>query len=148
MNEDHTFSMEEAVAELRRQQERLDAVRSQVRDMKSKVISKDGAITVTLDGQGEVSAIAFNTAKFRRMAPTELGAALVDVIRQARTQSREQMMSAYRPLIPEGLGLDDLFSGKGNLNRMFDDAVRKAHDVLADGPAGDLRRAGTKQGRI
>jgi DNA-binding protein YbaB len=146
MTADPTFSLAEATAELRRQQERLDAVRSQMRDIKSKATSKDGAITVTLDSRGEVSSIAFNTAKFRRMAPAELGAALVEVIRQARTQSREQVMSAYSQFIPGGLGLEDLLSGKGNLNRMFDDAVRKANDVLAHGPAGDLREAGTKQG--
>ncbi len=31
-------------------------------------------------------------------------------------------MSAYRSFIPVGVGLDDLFTGKGNFNRIFDDA--------------------------
>jgi DNA-binding protein YbaB len=133
------YSLAEATAELRRQQERLQAVRSRVREIKTKVMSKDGMITVVLDGRGDVSSIAFNTAKFRRMAPAELGAALVQVIGQAKAQAREELVSAYRPFIPAGLGLEDLMAGKGNLNRMFDDAARKAEDALAHGPGGDLR---------
>ncbi len=62
------------------------------------------------------------TGRRRRMAPAELGAALVETIGQARAQSREQVMSAYRSFIPAGVGLDDLFTGKGNFNRVFDDA--------------------------
>jgi DNA-binding protein YbaB len=141
MTGDNNFSFTDAVAELRRKQEQLQTVSSKLRETKTKVRSKDGAITVTLDGSGEVSSIDFNTTKFRRMAPAELGAALVETIRQARAQSREQVMSAYRSFIPAGVGLDDLFSGKGNFNRAFDDAVRRADDILAHGPAGDLRQA-------
>jgi hypothetical protein len=103
-------------------------------------------ITITLDGGGDISSIDFNTVKFRRMAPAELGAALVDTIRQARAQSRKEMLTAYRPFIPSGVGLDGLFDGKANVSGIFDDAVRKANDILAHGPAGDLRQAGEKRG--
>ncbi len=146
MTESINFSAAEATAELRRQQERLQAVRSRLREVKTKVRSKDGMITVTLDGRGDVSSIAFNTAKFRRMAPAELGAALVETIRQARGQAHEQVASAYRQFLPSGLGLEDLLSGKGDLNRMFDDVVRKANDIMAHGPAGDLRQAAAQRG--
>ncbi len=145
MSFDGNYSLEEATAELRRQQERLQAVRSRLDEVKTKVMSKDGMITVTLDSQGSVSSIAFNTTKFRRMAPAELGAALVQVILQAQTQAREQVMSAYRGMMPSGLGLDGLLSGKGDFNSMFDDAVRRADNMLAHGPAGDLRQAAAKR---
>ena len=79
-------------------------------------------------------------------AYASLGAALVDTIRQARKQSREQMMSAYRSFIPAGVGLDGLFEGKADVSGIFDDAVRKANDILARGPAGDLRQAADKRG--
>ncbi len=146
MTADAGFSLTEAISELRQQQEKLQAVSSQLRETKTKVKSKDGMITITLDGSGEISSIDFNTAKFRRMAPAELGAALVDTIRQARAQSRDEVMKAYRSFIPSGLGLDGLFEGKANVNRVFDDAVRKANDILAHGPAGDLRQAAEKRG--
>jgi DNA-binding protein YbaB len=146
MSSGGSYSLTEATAELRRQQERLQKISAQLRETKTKIKSKDGMITVTLDGRGELSSIAFNTVKFRRMAPAELGAALVQVIGEARAHARDQIMSAYRPLIPSGAGMDDLLAGKGNLNRMFDDAFRRAEDMLAHGPGGDLRRAATTPG--
>jgi DNA-binding protein YbaB len=146
MTDNVTFSLEEATAELRRQQERLQGVRSQLRDAKSKLTSKDGMITVTLDGRGDISSIAFNTAKFRRIAPAELGSALVEVIGRARQQAREQVAEAYRSFIPAGLNMEDLLTGKADFTAMFDDAVRKANDIMAHGPAGDLRQAADKRG--
>lgn len=146
MTAEFSFSMTEAISELRQKQERLQAVSSQLRETRTKVKSKDGMITITLDGSGEITSIDFNTVKFRRMAPAELGAALVDTIRQARTQSRKEMLNAYRSFIPSGVGLDGLFEGKADVNSIFDDAVRKANDILAHGPAGDLRQAAEKRG--
>jgi hypothetical protein len=70
----------------------------------------------------------------------------VETIRQARAQSREQVLNAYRSFIPAGSGLDDLFAGKRDFSRAFDDAVRRANDILAHGPAGDLRRAAEQRG--
>jgi DNA-binding protein YbaB len=145
MSQDGPYSLAEATAELRRQQERLQAVSTRLEEVKTKVMSKDGMITVTLDSQGSVSSVAFNTTKFRRMAPAELGAALVQVIKQAQTQARDEVMSAYRSFLPSGMGLDDLLSGKGDFNSMFDDAVRRAENMLAHGPAGDLRQAAAKR---
>ena len=148
MTADTNFNFNDAVAELRRQQERLQTVSSKLQETKTTFRSKDGAITVTLDGSGEIASIAFNTAKFRRMAPAELGSALVETIRQARAQSREQVLKAYRSFIPARSGLDDLFGGKRDFSSAFDDAVRRANDILARGPAGDLRRAAEQRGGI
>jgi DNA-binding protein YbaB len=144
------FSLDEAVAELRRQQQRLMAARASLQDVKSKVTSKDGMVTITLDARGEISAIAFNTQKFRRMAPAELGAALVEVIGKARTQARERVADAYQSFIPPnlGLGLEDLIAGKGDLNAMFDEAVRKANDIMAQGPGADSRGTSGRAGNV
>jgi DNA-binding protein YbaB len=146
MSANGPYSQAEATAEMRRQQERLRAVSSQLQEVKTKITSKDGMITLTLDGRGEVSSIAFNTVKFRRMAPAELGAALVEVIGQARSQAREQVMKAYRPFIPNGLGMDDFLSGKGDPSRILDDAVRRAENMLGHALGGDLRHAAAKRG--
>lgn len=143
MTENRNFSLDEAIANLRKEQERLKAARDSIQEVKGKVTSTDGMVTITLDGRGEISAITFNTTKFRRMAPAELGAALVEVIKKARTQAREQMLDAYRSFIPENVGyrLDDLIAGKGNLDAMFDDAIRRANNIMANGPTGDVRKA-------
>jgi hypothetical protein len=39
-----------------------------------------------------------------------------------------------------------MVAGKGDLDTMFDEAVRKANDIMAHGPAGDLRTAARRTG--
>jgi hypothetical protein len=80
------------------------------------------------------------------MAPAELGAALVEVIGRARAQGREQVADAYRDFLPPGLNMEEVLAGKADFGRMFDDAVQKANDIMARGPAGDLRRAADQRG--
>jgi DNA-binding protein YbaB len=137
MSMDIGFSMDDAIAELRRKQERLQKIRHNLQAETTKVTSKDGMITVTLDGKGEITSIAFNTAKFRRMAPAELGAALAEVINRARAQSRDRVIGAYRSFMPEGMNIEDIAGGKTDINRMFDDAIRKGNSLLTDGRFAD-----------
>jgi DNA-binding protein YbaB len=126
-------SFQEAVNELRRSQERLRSIRQEMQSKATKVASKDGMVTVTLDGKSEVTSIAFNTAKFRRMAPAELGAVLVEVISKARSEGRTRAVDAYRSMFPAGMDIDAILAGKFSVDKMFDDAVSRANTIMADG---------------
>jgi DNA-binding protein YbaB len=126
-------SFQEAVNELRRSQERLRSLRGELQSKATKVTSKDGMVTVTLDGKSEVTSIAFNTAKFRRMAPAELSAVLVETISRARSEGRARVLDAYRSMFPNGLDVDAVMSGKFSVDKIFDDAVRRAEGIVADG---------------
>jgi DNA-binding protein YbaB len=132
MNESPHESFQQALDELRRTQERLRTVRSRLQDKATKVTSKDGMVTVTLDGRTEVAGIEFNTAKFRRMAPAELASVLVETISQARAQGRSRVADAYRPLMPKGMDIDAILAGKLNLDKMFDDAARQGQAMMAE----------------
>jgi|SRR5580658_2518136 DNA-binding protein YbaB len=139
-------SFQEALDELRRSQERLRSVRNNLEDKATKVTSKDGMVTVTLDGRSEVTSISFNTVKFRRMAPAELGAVLAETISRARAEGRARVIDAYRSFLPEGTDLESIMTGKFNIDKMFDDAVRRADMFMADGrpgtPTGQAPRRG------
>ena len=126
-------SFEEAVNELRRSQERLRSLRKEMQSKATKVTSKDGMITITLDGKSEITSIVFNTAKFRRMAPAELGAALVETINRARNEGRARVIDAYKSMFPTGMDLDAIMTGKFSVDKMFDDAVRRGDAIMADG---------------
>jgi DNA-binding protein YbaB len=126
-------SFQEALDELRRSQERLRSLRDEMQSKATKVTSKDGMVTVTLDGRSEVTSIAFNTAKFRRMAPAELSAVLVEAISRARSEGRTRVIDAYRSMFPTGMDIDGLMAGKFNVDKIFDDAARRAHAIMADG---------------
>lgn len=125
-------AFEDTVAEMYRTQERLRAVRSRLQEKPVKVTSKDGMITVTLDGRGELTSIAFGTAKFRRMAPAELGAALVAAIRQARAESRTRIVDAYQPFLPAGMDLEKIMSGEFSMTGVLDAAKRRGEQIMAD----------------
>lgn len=132
MSESPHESFEQALAELRGTQERLRSIRSKLQRKATKVTSKDGMVTVTLNGQTEVASIVFNTAKFRRMAPAELGKVLVETITQARAQGRSQVFDAYRSLMPKGMDIDAIVTGKFNLDKMFDDAAHRGETMMAE----------------
>ncbi len=101
-------------------------------------------VTVTIGGTGELKSIVFNTQKFRKMAPAELGAVLVETITRARADTRDQMIAAYRPFLPDRMDLENVLAGKADLNRMFDDAISKVGDIInAVRPGG----AGARRGR-
>ena len=124
-------AFEDAVAEMYRTQERLKSARAQLSKEPTKVTSKDHMVTVVVDGRGELTSIVFNTAKFRRMAPAELGAALIEVISQARAEGRRQVISAYRDLLPQGMNLEEMMSGNFNTDNMMEAAKRRGEEILA-----------------
>jgi DNA-binding protein YbaB len=124
-------AFENAMAELTRTQERLEAVRSQMEAKPYKITSKDGMVTVTLDQRGDVKDIKFNTAKFRRMAPAELSAALVEVLQKARAEGRAELLKAYRPFLPAGLDLDQMMAGKFSVDGIFDSARQRSQHIMA-----------------
>jgi DNA-binding protein YbaB len=118
--------VEAAMRELRSSRERLMALRSTMSEASTTVSSKDKAISVTVDGRGAVTGIAFHSAKFRRMAPAELGAALVDTIGAARQSALERVAETFQPMFPSPLRAKDVLSGKLDLDAMFADAIRAA----------------------
>jgi DNA-binding protein YbaB len=124
-------AFEDTMAELKQTGERLQSARARLREKPAKVTSKDGMVTVTLDERGEVTSIAFNTAKFRRMAPAELGSALVDVISRARSEGRARVISAYRSFLPEGMDLEKIMSGKSGIDSMLETARQRGEQILA-----------------
>jgi DNA-binding protein YbaB len=125
-------AFEDTMTELFRTQERLQSVRTKLKDKPTKINSKDGMITVTLDERGEATSISFNTAKWRRMAPAELGSALVEVISRARAEGRKQVISAYRQFLPEGTDIEKIMSGKLDMESMLRSAKLRGEQILAE----------------
>lgn len=92
-----------AAERMRQAQELLEKTRRQVEEARITVRSADNLITVVVDGQGELVSITFNTSGWRRMAPAELGAALVKTVNKARDDARAELMRSYSGLMPEPL---------------------------------------------
>jgi DNA-binding protein YbaB len=129
---DFEEEVRQAQEELRETRARLSEMREKIGEHRATVRSADGMISVVVDGRGEVVSIAFNTAKWRRMAPAELGDALVKTISKARAGSREELMQAYGSAMPGGLGPLGARAGRLNVDQLVDDVIRKGDEMLAE----------------
>jgi DNA-binding protein YbaB len=108
---------------LRQTKGQLAQMRKQVEETRITVRSTDNVITAVVDGQGELVSITFNTAKWRRMAPAELGAALVKTINKAREDGRAELKRAYGGMITAPLRPEGAAAGQVSLERMFNDML-------------------------
>lgn len=122
--------VEQAMARLRETQDRLGAVQRELAETTTKSTSHNRAVTITVDGQGEISAVAFPTNAYRSMAPAELGDLLVATIRDARRAAAQTAAALYTPLLPGGSRLGDVLAGDLDLDGMISEAIRAANDPL------------------
>jgi DNA-binding protein YbaB len=130
----------QAADELDRRQQRLHEIRGELAKTSTKVSSADRSVTVELNATGELASIKFNSQRYRRMAPAELSAVLVETITRARAESRERFLGAYKDLLPAGLSVGEARNGKPDLDRLFDDARREAGEIVAGLRAPDRGR--------
>jgi DNA-binding protein YbaB len=134
--------LRQALDDLRRQRAALSQAREKTRQRRTKVSSADQMVTVALDGNGELTSITFNTTKWRRLPPAELGAVLVQTINRARAENKEELVRAYAPFLPAGMRPGGLRDGRGRVDQMLDDAIRRATEVLDERPGAGTRPPG------
>ena len=112
-------ALRQAQERLRQTEDRLAKVRKEVEESRVTVRSTDNMITVVVDGKGDLVSIAFSTAKWRHMAPAELGDALVKTINKAREDSRAELMRSYSGVMPKPLRPAGAAEGRGSLEEML-----------------------------
>lgn len=118
-------NLDELQAELVRQRQALGDMQRRLAETKVTITSRNHAVSVSLDGQGNVVEIKFPSSKYRAMAPTELGALLVETIGQARTELTGQLAEFLGQLMP-GTAVLEALNGDFNVETMLDDAIAEA----------------------
>jgi hypothetical protein len=134
-----------ALADLRVQQTRIRTVTEEVSKATANAASKDRAIEATVDSQGKLTGLKLKGTAYRKLAPAELAARIVDTVRSAQDSAVRQTMDTLSGLLPAGMGLD-LGSGltldrAPDIDGLFDAAVRLAQEPFftdkATGPRED-----------
>ncbi|MEU3570045.1 YbaB/EbfC family nucleoid-associated protein [Kitasatospora sp. NPDC036755] len=119
-----TFSyaeqIEQAMAALAEQQDRMAAAAQELQAATASATSKDRMVTATVGAQGQVVSLVFHTTAYRTMAPAQLGTVLADVLNTARADLGEQVAAAMgqfdglgetlRASMTDGTELDELFA--------------------------------------
>ncbi|MEV4495701.1 hypothetical protein C7C45_32425 [Micromonospora arborensis] len=137
--------IEQAYAEFEQKKLAIAEVKQELSTAQTTVTAKNRALTVIVDGRGDLVEVKFPTNSYRTMAPAELGNLLVETLKTARDQARGQAANAYQKLLPPGLPIKDMLNGTVNFDEMMREAMRSVNE-----PFPGSRRAageGTTDGR-
>src|SRR5258707_6036192 len=92
--------IERAYTELEHSQQALRQVRTDVAGRTVTVKSKNRAVSVVVDAQGEVLDVKFHSRAYRSMPAGELSALLVETIGQARKQAMAELATIFSAVLP------------------------------------------------
>jgi hypothetical protein len=124
MSDSSEFDLDHALADLRAEQARIMTATDQMTKLTGSATSKDRKITATVDSQGRLVDLKLTGTGYRRLAPAELTARIVETVRAAQDDAARASANALAGLLPDGLGLPA--DGEFDLAAMFDAAVSAA----------------------
>ncbi len=138
--------MEAALADLRVQQARIRSVSDQLKKATSTSTSKDRTIEATVDSQGKLTAVKLKGTGYRKRAPAEFAAQIVEAVRSAQDFAARQAADVLTGIMPAGLGLGlgsgpgRPFDGDRDIDAMFDAAASALLERRPEEEATDWRR--------
>ena len=124
MAEKPEFNMQNAIAELRAEQAKIQEAGERMNRLTGSASSADRMITATVDSQGRLVDLKLAGGRYRKLAPAELTGRIVETVRAAQENAARQASDAFAGLLPPGLGMPA--GGEFDLDAMFDAAVSAA----------------------
>ncbi|MGM1060381.1 YbaB/EbfC family nucleoid-associated protein [Saccharothrix sp. Mg75] len=112
MSDAHTEQLGRLLAEYREQQQALLDVQSRLKDIRATATAPRRSVSVTAGHGGGVEEIKFPTAAYKRMAPAELAAALVDTIAAAQRKAADEAADLMAPHMPPGFDAKAVVAGE------------------------------------
>ncbi|WP_407942058.1 YbaB/EbfC family nucleoid-associated protein [Nocardiopsis codii] len=91
--------------------DRLADANASLESATEEVVAKNRLVGAKVDATGELVELKFHTQAYRDMAPTELAAAITEVVNKARSQMAERVSEAYSPFMPDVAGAQEVMSG-------------------------------------
>jgi len=106
------YQAEAEAAELMRRYRRkladLIGLQSRMAESSATAASARQSVRVTVNGQGEITALEFPTGLYRRLPPAELSAEILAAARDAKAKAREPLRELLEPDLPDGPRLLEL----------------------------------------
>ncbi|HEV8561584.1 MAG TPA: YbaB/EbfC family nucleoid-associated protein [Actinophytocola sp.] len=115
--------LDEAMRQLKAEHDKIIGVQRRMKEMSATAASRDRAVSVTVDGRGEVAQVSFTGNKYRSMPPAELGKVVTETIAEARRQVFEQLGGVMGPMLPPGIDVRAALTGDLDLTAVVDDLV-------------------------
>ncbi|MFI2710481.1 YbaB/EbfC family nucleoid-associated protein [Micromonospora sp. NPDC018662] len=121
--------IERAYTELEQSQQAIAQVQHDMAGRTTTVRSKNRALSVVVDAQGEVVEIKFHSRGYRSMPAPELSALLVETIAEARRQAIAEVASMFSAVLPPSMPIMDMLSGTADIDEMISEAMRQIPDL-------------------
>ena len=132
--------IEQAQAEFERSQAAIAGLQQELAGSRTTVTSKNRALSITLDSQGELAEIKFLTRSYRTMPSVELAQLLVDTVGEARRKALSEMAARFQSVLPAGAAVLDMINGTVDFDQMMREAIRDAAELRPSGPAANVDR--------
>ncbi|GAB3733682.1 hypothetical protein GCM10027598_58520 [Amycolatopsis oliviviridis] len=127
---DPDAGIEEAMAALEREREKLGKLSEHWRDGRTTVRAKDQSLSMTFDGRGELVEMSFNEAKYRKLAPAQLASVVVETLQRGRAESAAKMSELMGTGSATGLNFQDLAAGKADPLELLDTLISPMLDQV------------------
>jgi hypothetical protein len=116
---------------------------------KTTVHAKDKSLSLTFDGRGELTGMAFRSDKYRSLPPAQLAHLIVQTYQDGRTEAMAKLGAINGPaadLLP-GVDFSDLASGRTTASQVFESLISPMLGGLEDGVLGRTARSAGEGGR-
>ncbi|MFI6763369.1 YbaB/EbfC family nucleoid-associated protein [Micromonospora sp. NPDC050417] len=126
---------EQAFTEFEEQKVALSDFERKLAESSKTVTAKNRAVSVTVDGQGDLMELKFPTNAYRTMAPAELSSLLVETIREAREQARASTTEMLETYLPGGMASFDMLNNPIDFEEILGEALRTADRMFSGMPS-------------
>lgn len=132
--------LDSAIEMVEQEQAKLAEFQRKIAETSTVVDSPKKMLTVTLDGNGELQDLRFNTTGYRSMAPAELAATITETLQKARSQSLQTMQAHMDDAgMPGNVGVRDLTSADTDFSAVLGKIMEPSMELM--------RRTGDAPGR-
>jgi DNA-binding protein YbaB len=111
--------LQQALANIRDEQEKMSQAKSELAAARSSVTSPDHMVTATVGARGELHELKFHLTKYRSMPPDELSHVLVTVINKARAQMTEKVVTTFQPMLANLVNVRAAMSADTEVEQVF-----------------------------
>ncbi|TCB95431.1 YbaB/EbfC family DNA-binding protein [Micromonospora zingiberis] len=132
--------MEHSFSAFEEQKRAVTEFEKWVSESETTVVAKSRAVSITVDGRGDLTDVKFPTGAYRKMAPAELSTLLVETVTSARNQARASMNEALQTILPGGMAADFL-TNSVDIDEIMGEAMRAANEMFPNSTSMPARGA-------
>ncbi|MFE5566577.1 YbaB/EbfC family nucleoid-associated protein [Amycolatopsis japonica] len=128
---DPDMGVEQALADLEREKEKLREVSKIWGESTTTVRAKDNSFTMTFDGRGDLTDVSFKGSKYRSLPPAQLAHHIVEAVRQGRTEAMDKV-GKVMGTSSTGIDFADVAAGKVDPMEMMNSLLGPMLEGLDD----------------